>query len=327
MSEPRKSAPNASIADWRQRLNQPWLVAAWPGMGAVGHLAVADLVRQLGAASILELRTDTYFVPRAIEVQQGLVIPTARPRHLLFGWQDPGAGRDLVLLASEAQPEHDGHRLAEDVLALARDLGVERVCTFAAMASLLRPEATPQVFVAANEPALRDEAVRSGAVRLTDGSIGGLNGILVDVAARQGVPSLCLLGEMPFFATAIPNPKSAAAVLRVFGRIAGLRLDLARLDAEAATVEKGLVDHLRRVAEKTEKEAPSQLLAPSTQPESTAAPRPDPAESALRQRIEALFIAARQDRSKASELKAELDRLGRFRQYEDRFLDLFKRAE
>jgi hypothetical protein len=38
-----------------------------------------------------------------------------------------------------------------------------------------------------------------------------------------------------------------------------------------------------------------------------------------------LFDAARQDRAKAFELKQELDRLGRFAEYEDRFLDLFKR--
>jgi hypothetical protein len=43
-----------------------------------------------------------------------------------------------------------------------------------------------------------------------------------------------------------------------------------------------------------------------------------------RQRIEGLFGQAAKDRSKAFELKQELDRLGLFKEYEDRFLDLFK---
>jgi hypothetical protein len=43
-------------------------------------------------------------------------------------------------------------------------------------------------------------------------------------------------------------------------------------------------------------------------------------------RIEELFARAAKDRSKAFELKQELDRLGLFKQYEDRFLDLFKKA-
>ncbi len=45
------------------------------------------------------------------------------------------------------------------------------------------------------------------------------------------------------------------------------------------------------------------------------------------QRIEQLFRQAREDRSKAYELKQELDRTGVFAEYEDRFLDLFKKSE
>jgi hypothetical protein len=43
-----------------------------------------------------------------------------------------------------------------------------------------------------------------------------------------------------------------------------------------------------------------------------------------RQRIDLMFDNAAHDRSRAYELKQELDRLGVFPQYEDRFLDLFK---
>jgi len=46
-----------------------------------------------------------------------------------------------------------------------------------------------------------------------------------------------------------------------------------------------------------------------------------------RANIERLFDLARQDRSRAFELKQELDRLGVFRDYEDRFLDLFQSRE
>jgi hypothetical protein len=43
--------------------------------------------------------------------------------------------------------------------------------------------------------------------------------------------------------------------------------------------------------------------------------------------IEDLFDQSRTDRSRAYELKRELDRLGVFKQYEDRFLDLFKTGD
>ncbi|MBV8318546.1 MAG: hypothetical protein JOZ53_26700, partial [Planctomycetaceae bacterium] len=46
-----------------------------------------------------------------------------------------------------------------------------------------------------------------------------------------------------------------------------------------------------------------------------------------RRRIEQLFEQAKQDRSYAYELKRELDRLNVYPEYEDRFLDLFKKSE
>jgi hypothetical protein len=43
-----------------------------------------------------------------------------------------------------------------------------------------------------------------------------------------------------------------------------------------------------------------------------------------RKKIEQLFEQAEADRRRAYELKQELDRLGLFHEFEDRFLDLFK---
>jgi len=69
---------------------------------------------------------------------------------------------------------------------------------------------------------------------------------------------------------------------------------------------------------------------PAREPAEEAGPNPEPAEPprfgpADKRRIEALFEQAAKDRSKAFELKQELDRLGAFKDYEDRFLDLFKK--
>jgi hypothetical protein len=60
---------------------------------------------------------------------------------------------------------------------------------------------------------------------------------------------------------------------------------------------------------------------------STEAPEEEKLSARDKRRIDELFAQARLDRSKAYELKSELDRLDVFRDYEDRFLDLFKNAE
>lgn len=208
---------------------------------------------------------------------------------------------------------------------MARELGAVRVCTFAAMATMIRPEARPRVFAAASSPNVLEEVRRCDAEPLADGSIGGLNGLLVAVAAHHGLDGLCLLGEIPYFASAIANPKACAAVLRTFSRLADVTVDLGPLDASAAAVERSLVEHLKR-AEQAAAQA-------ATQAPPTVGPRADRSGEAVereretRAHVEALFAEAQRDRAKATQLKAELDRLGLFKQYEDRFLDLWKRAD
>ena len=47
----------------------------------------------------------------------------------------------------------------------------------------------------------------------------------------------------------------------------------------------------------------------------------------IKEHIEKLFSQAKGDISKANELKAELDKWNVYKEYEDRFLDLFKRTK
>lgn len=312
------------LAAWRSRLHEPWFLAAWPGMGAVAQLAIGYLVRQLHATPLGELGLDDYFAVRGIEVERGLILPRRIPVTTVHAWKDPSGGHDLVLVDGGAQPEQDLAGYCEQLLTMARDLGAGRVCTFAAMATMLRPEASPRVFVAASDRQLLDEAKQSGAEPLAEGDIGGLNGLLIGAAARHGLRGLCLLGEMPYFAGTIGNPKAAAAVLRTFRRLTGIDLDFTEIDGRARAVEALLVEHLRQA----EQRAASDVATPDADAaEARPADSSEAARERARERIESLFVEAARDRGKAPQLKAELDRLGWFAEYEDRFLDLFKRAE
>jgi hypothetical protein len=221
---------------------------------------------------------------------------------------------------------------ADVVLEAAVSLGASRVVTFAAMAGAMEPAAPSRVHAAASSPRGLRDAIASGAIALERGEISGMNGALVEAASRRGVESLCLLGEFPFFAAAVPNPKAAAAVVRVFGRLAGRSFDVASLDEQALLVDRRLAEFLEALpkgGEEAANEPGSAEAARRTPSEpgvvvSEPAPGPSPEDVAL---IESLFSEAAADRGKALLLKAELDRLGLFRRYEDRFLDLFRRGE
>jgi hypothetical protein len=141
---------------------------------------------------------------------------------------------------------------------------------------------------------------------------------------------MCLLGEFPFYAAAIPNPKSSIAVLHAFGGLSGVRVDLKQLEANAARIERGLVQHLEQLQQNAQTSAngaapaelPSDFAASiANEPEEFDAVAPE-----VRARIEELFARVRDDRNQAVALKTELDRHGLFAEYEDRFLDLFRRS-
>jgi hypothetical protein len=97
-------------------------------------------------------------------------------------------------------------------------------------------------------------------------------------------------------------------------------VDFAELAEQARITERHLGALLARVEQSLGQEGPAEDEGYGT--EAAEEIRPPRAEN---QRIEELFEQAVKDRSKAFELKQELDRLGLFKEYEDRFLDLFKK--
>jgi predicted ATP-grasp superfamily ATP-dependent carboligase len=316
------------------KLNDPWLVAAWPGMGLVGHLAVSHLVRALGTEPLREISAADHFDAAKVEVKSGILLPIGVPRTLLTIHRGEGGKRDLVFLQSERQPDTGIRRFCGTVTDVARELGVARMFTFAAMATPMPPDAVSRVFTVATDAAFASELRALGLSILEEGEIGGMNGVLLAAAAERRIPGACLLGEFPFFASGIPNPKASAAILRAFARISGIEVDLSELDAQAAQVEEQLKAHLASLEEAARARARGRRSGEregdeEAQHEDWPKPRSDdddlsPEDKA---RIESLFEAAHDDHSRAVELKAELDRLGQFRHYENRFLDLFKKGE
>lgn len=312
-----------------EKLKEPWLVAAWPGMGLVGHLAADHLVRALGAKPMAEIAAGDHFDPAKIEVREGLLVPMPDPRTVLSLARGSAGARDLVVLQAQRQPNSGVRAFCDKVIGFAQEIGVVRTFTFAAMALPTAPDAPSRVFTVATEAALAAELKGFGLELLREGEIGGMNGVLLAAAAQRGIPGACLLGEFPFFASGIPNPKASASVLRAFAKIAGLEIDLTELDAQAVEVEKQLMTHIQRLEEIARSQAAASAGGEKEEP-SAEWPAP-PSEETLspedKSRLESMFRAAQADHSKAIALKAELDRLDVFRRYEDRFLDLFKRAE
>ncbi len=305
-------------------LIHPWLVAVWPGMGNVGVAAGYYLMAKLKAQQLAEYSTPELYDVDHVEVKSGLILPTRLPRSRMFLWKDPAQKRDLVIFLGEAQPPMGKFRFCTGLVDHARQLGVERVFTFAAMATDSQPNHESRVFAAATDHPTLDEVGEHELELLESGHIGGLNGVLLGAAAAAGLPAVCLLGEMPHALAQLPYPAASLAVLRKFTQWAGIDLDLTELADEAEVVGQQLHELWNRAKRALQ-------AATEGHAEEEEEFQPEPAEEerltkADRQRIEDLFRAAALDRSRAYELKRELDRLDAFAEYEDRFLDLFRKS-
>jgi hypothetical protein len=190
------------------------------------------------------------------------------------------------------------------------------------MATQMHPGHDARVFGAATDEETLVELKRAGLEVLEDGHIGGLNGVLLGAAAEAGLRGACLLGEMPHIFTQLPFPKASLAVLEAFARLSGIEVDLAELSEQAGEMEQRLGQLLAQMEQAFGQQAATDEEAVGHEPAEVERLGPED-----ERHLEKLFARAASDRSAAYELKRELDRLGLYQEYEDRFLDLFKKAE
>jgi proteasome assembly chaperone (PAC2) family protein len=303
------------------RLKSPWLVAVWPGMGNVAISAGFYLMAKLGMHLLAEFPAGEFFDVDHVDVKGGLIQRGRLPQSRFFVWNDPRGQHDLVVFIGEAQPPMGRHVFCHRLIEFAKALGVERVYTFAALATQMHPANPARVFVAATDHEYLTELKRQGLPAIDDGHIGGLNGVLLGVAVENGLRGACLLGEMPHIFAQVPFPKAALAVLEAFGPMADLQIDFTELAEQAGNMDQKLGELLVQMQQAIEQQTPAEQHSAAQEPDEDRLGQDD------MQRIERLFEQAMQDRANAYELKHELDRLGVFKEYEDRFLDLFKKRK
>jgi hypothetical protein len=229
-------------------LTDPWLVAAWPGVGNVALIAATYLKDKLEAEEFAEIDPCGFFEPGGVFIKDNVIETPEFPSSKFHFWKRGDAGPDLVIFVSEAQPATKAHEYANMVLDVAVKLGIRRVCTLAAALTEHHPD-KPRVLGAATSAALHDELRKCGAVLTGDFYVAGLNGILAGAAKAKGLEGMCLLGETAKYTAKIANPTASKAVLGVLTRLLDIEIDMAELEELAASTErqiKEIGDEMRR---------------------------------------------------------------------------------
>lgn len=311
----------------KPRLRNPYLIVGWPGMGEVAFKAILYLVEKLNAEEFASIPPEDFFYLTSSVIQEGVLSVPQLPESKFYYWKNKNGRNDLIIFVSNAQPDlSKAEEYSGKILHVAKSFKAEMVIGFAAMPQPIDHTQDIGVWFASTQGELNEQLEKYGLKFLKEGQISGMNGLFLAIAKRHGFKGFCLLGEIPLYTIQIENPKASQAVLEALSRILNIKIDFAGLSEQAHFMEaeiNKLLDFLKLgpvgqsnpIGEEEIEKIKKTLSQLTKLPLS------------VKEKIERLFTQAKSDISKANELKAELDRWSVYKDYEDRFLDLFRKKE
>jgi proteasome assembly chaperone (PAC2) family protein len=223
------------------------MLASWPGIGDVSLTAAKYLVEKLNAAEIGEIEPVHFFEPVGVSVKDNLVESPRFPESKFYYWQYPKAGKGLLIFIGEEQPSFKGYELVNCVLDVAQRFRVTRIYSCAAAVTRIHHSEEIKVWGAATTSNLVEELARHNVILRGNLRIAGLNGLILGMAKERGMDGVCLLGEVPSYATQMTNPKASLAVLRVLAETLEITIDLTDLGHLAERVDEEMDRIAKRV--------------------------------------------------------------------------------
>jgi hypothetical protein len=222
----------------RPKLKSPNMLAAWPGVGNVSMLVATYLERKLDFKKLGEIEASHFFDPIGVVVRDNVVEAPQFPQSKFYYWKNKGEGSDIILFIGEDQPADKGYELANCVLDVGQRFRAKRIYTCAAALTRMHHTEQPKVWGVASSQQLTDALKEYDLVQRGNLQIAGLNGLLLGVAKERGVEGICLLGEVPVYATRIQNPMAALAILEVLTKMLGIEIDTLELEQLASETKE-----------------------------------------------------------------------------------------
>lgn len=310
----------------RPRLKDPYLIAAWPGMGEVAFKAATYLVDKLKAEEFAEIESSDFFYLTTSTIQKGILTLPALPQSKFYYWKNKTGKNDLIIFIGTAQPDLaklDSY--CKRIIYLARIFRVKQVISFAAMPQPIDHTQVPQVWFAATSQEINDNLKKYNFSLLSEGQISGMNGLFLGIAKKEGFDGFCLLGDIPLYTIQIENPRASYAVLEALAKILNMQIDFSSLIEQIKIMEEEinkLLDYL-----KLGPQTPGPIGEEEIERIKKSLSQLTKLPLSVKEKIENLFEQAKNDISKANELKMELDKWNVYKEYEDKFLDLFKKTK
>ena len=228
----------------RPRLNSPNMLASWPGIGNVSIIVATYLKRKLEFKELGEIEPSYFFDPIGIVARDNVVEAPQFPLSNFYYWKNKRGGSDIILFIGEDQPLTKGYELANCVLDVGQRFGVKRVYTCAAALSRIHHTEQPRVWGVVTSQHMTGDLEKYGLVQRGNLQISGLNGLLLGITKEREIEGVCLLGEVPMYATRIQNPMAALAVLKVLNKMLDIEIDFSELEQ----IAEETADRMKQIA-------------------------------------------------------------------------------
>ncbi len=294
------------------------------------------LIYKLKAEEFAYLRSSDFYYLSGSAVQDGILNLPELPYGKFYYWKNPflktdstvyrkfARGGDLIIFLSNAQPDLvRSEEYCRRILSVVNHFNTKMVICFAAMPLPIDHKQKPQVWGTATGDKLKEILIKHNLKIMKEGQISGMNGLFLSRAKKEGLQGICLLGEIPIYTIQIENPKACYVLLNVLSKIVGLPLDIREIKQQADFIEgqiNQLVDYLKLGAQQ-----PPPIGEEEIEKIKKSLDQYTKLPDSVRVKIENLLKQSKRDISKANELKQELDKWNVYKEYEDRFLDLFKK--
>ncbi len=217
-------------------LRRPVLVAAfrgWNDGGQGASLAAGYLAKHWEGERFAEIDSETFYDFQAtrphVSLEDGMTRKLDWPENGFFHAEIPGTGRDAVILLG-TEPNLRWKTFSQLVLGLANDLGVERVVTFGSLLADVPHTRPAPVTAAATDEALMEEL---GLEPSRYEGPTGIVGVLLDACRGAGISSLSLWAAVPHYVSLAPSPRAALSLVRRFGELMKIDVDIAELEQAA----------------------------------------------------------------------------------------------
>lgn len=227
----------------RPRLKSPVMLASWPGIGNVSIIVASYLKKNLDFKELGEIEPSYFFDAIGVVAKDNVVEAPQFPQSKFYYWRNKGGGSDIILFIGEDQPLTKGYELANCVLDVAERFQAKRIYTCAAALSHIHHTEPPRVWGVATSQHMTEELEKYDLVQRGNLQIAGLNGLLLGVTKEREIEGICLLGEVPMYATRVQNPMAALAVLKVLTKMLGIKIDF----SELAQVAEETADRMKQI--------------------------------------------------------------------------------